>query len=94
MDGFANHNRLYYLSMYRQYQGDDDDGRLLICIIGSNCLLGPMVVVSSHIRFEGTLTHRRTADSSSQKMRLTRYWIETATYIFSFIFADAQRMYC
>ena len=35
MDGFANHNRLYYLSMYSQYQGDIDDG-LHIYFVGSN----------------------------------------------------------
>ena len=63
MDGFANHNRLYYVSMCSQYQGDVDDG-LHIYFVGSNSLLGPMVVVSSCIRFEGTLP--QSADSRFQ----------------------------
>jgi hypothetical protein len=54
MDGFANHNRLYYVSMYSQYQGDVDDG-LHIYFFGSNSLLGHVVVVSGDIRFEEIL---------------------------------------
>ena len=55
MDGFANHNRLYYVSMYSQYQGDVDDG-LHIYFVGSNSLLGNVVVVSCGIRFGGILS--------------------------------------
>ena len=54
MDGFANHNRLYYHRMCSQYQGDVDDG-LYIYFVGSNSLFGPVVVVSGDIRFEGIL---------------------------------------
>ena len=54
MDGFANHNRLYYHRMCSQYQGDVDDG-LHIYFVGSNSLLGSVVVVSGDIRFEGIL---------------------------------------
>ena len=54
MDGFANHNRLYYVSMYSQYQGDVDDG-LHIYFVGSNNLLGNVVVISRGIRFGGIL---------------------------------------
>ena len=54
MVGFANHNRLYYVSMYSQYQGDVDDG-LHISFVGSNSLLGHVVVVSGDIRFEEIL---------------------------------------
>ena len=54
MDGFANRNRLYYVSMYSQYQGDVDDG-LHIYFVGSNSLLGHVVVVSGDIRFEEIL---------------------------------------
>ena len=54
MDRFANHNRLYYHRMYSQYQGDVDDG-LHIYFVGSNSLLGSVVVVSGDIRFEGIL---------------------------------------
>ena len=54
MDGFANHNRLYYVSMHNQYQGDVDDG-LHIYFTGSDILLGHVVVVSGDIRFKGIL---------------------------------------
>ena len=54
MNDFANHNRLYYVSMYSQYQGDVDDG-LHIYFFGSNSLLGHVVVISGDIRFEEIL---------------------------------------
>jgi len=54
MDGFANHNRLYYVSMYSQYQGDVDDG-LHIYFTGIDILLGHVVVVSGDIRLKGIL---------------------------------------
>ena len=63
MDGFANHNRLYYISMYTQYQGDVDDG-LHIYFVGSNNLLGNVVVISGYIRLEEILP--QSADSIFQ----------------------------
>ena len=54
MGGFANHNRLYYVRMHNQYQGDVDDG-LHIYFVGSNSQLGPVVVISGDIRFEEIL---------------------------------------
>jgi len=63
MDGFANHNRLYNVSMYSQYQGDVDD-RLHNYFVGSNSLLGHVVVVSGDIRFEEILP--QSADSPFQ----------------------------
>jgi hypothetical protein len=54
MDGFANHNRLYYVSMHSQYQGDVDDG-LHIDFTGNYSQLGHVVVVSCNIRFKGIL---------------------------------------
>jgi hypothetical protein len=54
MDGFANHNRLYYISMCSQYQGDVDDG-LHIYFNCSDILLGHVVVVSCDIRLKGIL---------------------------------------
>jgi Icc-related predicted phosphoesterase len=41
--------------MYNQYQGDVDDG-LHMHFIGSDILLGHVVVVSGDIRFKGILT--------------------------------------
>jgi hypothetical protein len=49
--------------MYSQYQGDVDDG-LHIYFVGSNSLLGPVVVVSGDIWFEGILS--QSADSRFQ----------------------------
>ena len=54
MDGFANRNRLYYHRMCSQYRGDVDD-RLHNYFVGSNSLLGHVVVVSGDIRFEEIL---------------------------------------
>ena len=54
MDGFANRNRLYYHRMCSQYQGDVYD-RLHNYFVGSNSLLGHVVVVSGDIRFEEIL---------------------------------------
>ena len=66
MDGFANHNRLYYISMHSQYQGDVDDG-LHISFTGIDILLGHVVVVSSDIRFEGILP--QSADGRFQQQK-------------------------
>jgi hypothetical protein len=49
--------------MCSQYQGDVDDG-LHIYFVGSNSLLGSVVVVSGDIRFEGILP--QSADSIFQ----------------------------
>ena len=54
MDGFTNHNRLYYHRMCSQYQGDVYD-RLHIYFFGRNNLFGHAVVVSGDIRFEEIL---------------------------------------
>ena len=54
MNEFANHNRLYYISIHTQYQGDVDDG-LHIYFVGSNNLLAHVVVISGDIRFEEIL---------------------------------------
>ena len=55
MDGFANHNRLYYHKIRCSIKAMFD-GRLHIHFTGNYSLLGPVVVVSSYIRLEGTLT--------------------------------------
>lgn len=83
MDRFDYHNRLYYVRMYSQYQGDVDDG-LHIYFTGSDSLLGSMVVVPSYIRSEGTLPQSLDRKFQHQKMRLLNcYWTEMNSHIFS-----------
>jgi hypothetical protein len=54
MDGFANHNRLYYHKIRCSIKAMFD-GRLHIHFTGNYSLLGPVVVVSCDFRVKGIM---------------------------------------